>query len=127
VIAQLARDDEAALRQPEDSHERGRGGAGEELLERPRSARVYPGPVKEVGFHPLTVRDMPAAAPLRHLEGVPVLHWHGGTFDLPDGAELLASSERYAHQAFRVGANVLALQFHAEMGLEACYETWVER
>jgi GMP synthase (glutamine-hydrolysing) len=100
---------------------------GAQLLASALGAKVYPGPTKEVGFHPLTINASPAAAPLRHLEGVPVLHWHGDTFDLPEGAELLASSERYAHQAFRVGANVLALQFHAEMGVDPRFDSWVDR
>jgi GMP synthase (glutamine-hydrolysing) len=34
---------------------------------------------------------------LRHLIDVPVLHWHGDTFTLPDNVELLASSPLYAH------------------------------
>jgi GMP synthase (glutamine-hydrolysing) len=100
---------------------------GAQLLASALGARVYPGPTKEVGFHPLTVADTRAAAPLRHLAGVPVLHWHGDTFELPEGAELLASSERYAHQAFALGPNILALQFHAEMGLDPRFDTWVEQ
>lgn len=100
---------------------------GAQLLASALGARVFPGPTKEVGFHPLTISSSPAAAPLRHLEGLPVLHWHGDTFDLPEGAELLASSERYAHQAFCVGTNILGLQFHAEMGLDERFDSWVER
>ena len=100
---------------------------GAQLMAAALGARVDPGPVKEVGFHPLTIAASPAAAPLRHLEGLPVLHWHGDTFELPEGAELLASSERYAHQAFAVGPNILALQFHAEMGLDERFDTWVDQ
>ena len=68
-----------------------------------------------------------AAAPLRHLAGVPVLHWHGDTFDLPAGAELLASTARYPHQAFAFGRHALALQFHAEMGLDPQFHVWTAR
>lgn len=45
---------------------------------------------------------------------VPVLHWHADTFRLPRGAELLASSDLYANQAFRVG-RAYGLQFHVEL------------
>lgn len=100
---------------------------GAQLMAAALGAKVFAGPVKEVGFHPLTIAAAPAAAPLRHLAGVPVLHWHGDTFELPAGSELLASSERYPHQAFAMGPNILALQFHAEMGLDERFDTWVEQ
>jgi GMP synthase (glutamine-hydrolysing) len=58
---------------------------------------------------------------------VPVLHWHGDTFDLPDGVELLASSQTYRHQAFRRGRTVLALQFHGEMGDDPRIDEWIDR
>lgn len=100
---------------------------GAQLMAAALGARVSAGPAKEVGFHPLTITAAPAAAPLRHLGGVPVLHWHGDTFELPDGAELLASSPHYVNQAFALGPNILGLQFHAEMGLDPRFETWVEQ
>jgi GMP synthase (glutamine-hydrolysing) len=43
-----------------------------------------------------------------------VLHWHGDTFDLPDGAELLAWTALTPRQAFSMGRHALALQFHPE-------------
>ena len=48
-----------------------------------------------------------------------VLHWHGDTVVLPPGAELLASTDRYPNQAFRVGPAAWGLQFHVEVTLEA--------
>jgi GMP synthase-like glutamine amidotransferase len=51
---------------------------------------------------------------------VPVFDWHGDTFDLPEGAVLLASSKQYLHQAFRFGVCAYGLQFH----VEPVSETW---
>jgi len=96
---------------------------GAQMIAAALGVPVYPGPAKEVGFHPLSFVD--AESPLRHLAGVDVLHWHGDTFDLPADVELLASSPAYLHQAFRRGANILALQFHAEMGLDPRFEAWI--
>ncbi len=99
---------------------------GAQMIAAAMGSRVYPGPVKEVGFAPITVSDTGKATPVRHIEGVPVLHWHGDTFDLPNGTELLASSDAYANQAFRRGTNLLALQCHAEMGEDPRFEAWLE-
>ena len=52
-----------------------------------------------------------------------MLHWHGETFDLPDNAILLASSDQYQNQAFSYGEKVLALQFHPEI-TQRCMEKW---
>lgn len=44
-----------------------------------------------------------------------VVQWHEDAIvDLPPGAVLLASSPRYANQAFRVGSRAWGLQFHVE-------------
>ncbi|MEQ8194173.1 MAG: glutamine amidotransferase [Rhodospirillales bacterium] len=96
---------------------------GAQIMARCLGARVYPGPVKEIGWLPLILTDAGEKSPLAHLapEKTAMLHWHGDTFDLPDGAALLASTERIAHQAFSWGEAALALQFHPEVtarGLE---------
>jgi GMP synthase-like glutamine amidotransferase len=65
---------------------------------------------------------LPAAADDPLLTGLgdtmDVLHWHGESFVLPPGAVLLASSTRYANQAFRLGPRAWGLQFHIEVDLE---------
>lgn len=98
---------------------------GSQMIAAALGARVYPGPHIELGFAPVTVNAAGADSPLRHVDGVPVLHWHSDTFDLPEGVELLGSTSRYAHQAFRRGRNLLALQFHAEMGEDPRFEEWL--
>ena len=100
---------------------------GAQIIAAALGARVYPGPAKEVGFHPVAVHGNAAAGPLRHIAEVPVLHWHGDTFTLPEGVELLASSHVYPHQAFARGPNLLALQFHAEMGEDERFHIWLEQ
>lgn len=98
---------------------------GSQMIAAALGARVYAGPTIELGFAPLHVNSAGAASPVRHLEDVPVLHWHSDTFDLPDGVELLASTRHYPHQAFRRGRNLLALQCHAEMGEDPRFEDWL--
>ena len=93
---------------------------GAQLLAGALGAAVRRGPHSEVGAG--TVRLSPEAAADPVLGGapdpLPVLHWHHDTFDLPAGAVLLASSDRYPHQAFRVGRRAYGLQFHVELGPE---------
>ncbi len=99
---------------------------GSQMIAAAMGAKVYPGPVKEVGFAPIMLTPAGKASPLRHISDVPVLHWHGDTFDLPDGAELLASTQAYRNQAFRVGSHLLALQCHPEMGEDPRLASWLE-
>lgn len=89
---------------------------GSQLLAAAFGARVFPHTEKEIGWWPLTFLPAAAGTPLADFGGrAIVFHWHGDTFELPRGAELLASSEGCRHQAFRIGENVLALQFHPEI------------
>lgn len=98
---------------------------GSQMIAAALGARVYPGGRMELGFAPVMLNGAGGDSPLRHLDGVPVLHWHSDTFELPAGVDLLASTEAYAHQAFKRGRNLLALQFHAEMGEDPRFEEWL--
>lgn len=68
----------------------------------------------EVSLTPAAAHDdlfaqaAPAFAPL---------HWHGDTVELPPSAVLLASSDLYPNQAFRVGTRAWGIQFHVEADL----------
>ena len=88
---------------------------GCQLMARALGGRVYPGGRKEIGWKPLRLTPAGQNSPLAAFaDQTPVLHWHGDTFDLPEGAILLASSDLYPHQAFSWGTRALALQFHIE-------------
>jgi GMP synthase (glutamine-hydrolysing) len=88
---------------------------GSQLIASALGSRVYPSGIKEIGWAPLTLTPHGRESCLRHLESTAVLHWHGDTFDLPDGATLLASTPLCLNQAFSWGdGSALALQFHAE-------------
>ncbi len=97
---------------------------GAQLMAAALGARVYPAQAKEIGWSPLTVSETQTANPLAPLCDVPVLHWHGDTFDLPAGTTLLASTVLCRNQAFSRGANVLGLQFHPEV-VGARFEHWL--
>jgi len=97
---------------------------GAQLLARSLGSRVYPGPAKEIGWAPLTLTQAGKHSPIRYLQDVPVLHWHGDTFDLPRGAELLASTAICQNQAFGFGNTVLAFQFHPEASAKN-FERWL--
>jgi GMP synthase (glutamine-hydrolysing) len=98
---------------------------GAQLMAAALGAKVAPMPRKEIGFSALTLTDAGINSPLRHLWDVPVLHWHGEAFDIPDGADSLAGTAVSATQAFAMGATVLALQFHPEAGEMPTFERWL--
>ncbi|MEJ5022988.1 glutamine amidotransferase [Ochrobactrum vermis] len=88
-------------------------------------AKVAPSGVKEIGFSGITLTDAGRAGPLRHLEGVSVLHWHGDAFETPEGADNLANTPLCATQGFALGRNILGLQFHPEVNACAGMERWL--
>jgi GMP synthase (glutamine-hydrolysing) len=96
---------------------------GAQLLARALGAEVRAGEGPEIGFAPVAFSD-PGDPVLGGLApSTEVLHWHGDVFDLPDGAQPLASSELTEHQAFRFG-NAWGALFHPEADF-ALVEAWL--
>ena len=93
---------------------------GAQVLARALDRPAPAAPVKEVGFE--AVHPTPAAAGDRLLshyaEGDLVFQWHQDTFELPEGAELLASGDAVALQAYRVGDVTWGVQWHFEIDHE---------
>ncbi|MFD4182553.1 type 1 glutamine amidotransferase [Rhodococcus sp. NPDC058514] len=90
---------------------------GAQLMAAALGADVFQGPAGEFGAGTVTLTDAGKSDKVfGGIDGeVPVVHWHGDTFDLPEGAVLLAGSASYPHQAFRIGDNSYGLQFHVEL------------
>ncbi|MDI2089948.1 glutamine amidotransferase [Commensalibacter oyaizuii] len=87
---------------------------GAQLIARILGATVYPMGYKEIGFSPLILNKNIENNPLRYLGDIPVLHWHGDQFDIPQSCTPLASSAMCKNQAFIYDDHILALQFHME-------------
>lgn len=88
---------------------------GSQIIAAALGARVYRNNVKEIGWFPITkvkggnfaiFADMP--------QELTVFHWHGETFDLPDGAVHIAESSVCKHQIFQYGEKTIAFQCHFE-------------
>lgn len=100
---------------------------GAQLIARALGAQVYPNSEREIGWLPIELgtpadneidrgafelfKNWPAS--------LEVFHWHGDTFDLPDGAVLIASSSGCRNQAFVYGRRTIGLQFHVETTMES--------
>lgn len=90
---------------------------GAQLLAAAAGGDVRPGSKgKEIGWAEVRLTDVGVADSI--WEGFPLsfptFHWHGDTFELPAGIQLLASSRHYP-QAFRVGRSAYGVQFHPEV------------
>jgi GMP synthase (glutamine-hydrolysing) len=101
---------------------------GAQLLAAAAGAEVFPGKNGlEVGAAPVRWSREGLEDPV--VRGVHpktvVAHWHQDTFQAVPGATLLASSDRYTQQAFRLG-NSYGFQFHPELNAQKLGE-WLEQ
>ncbi len=97
---------------------------GSQLIAKTFGAKIYPGPKKEIGFY----NDLKISNDSVLFSGFKnpftVFHWHADTFDLPEHAIRLASSEYYPNQAFQYKSAV-GLQFHLEVN-EDMVNLWLD-
>ena len=98
---------------------------GVQLLASALGAPVYPLAEAEVGLLPVirTQEGVVDAVIGGLAEPLVTMQWHGDTFDLPEGAVLLASSPAAPNQAFRFGDAAYGIQFHLEVTPEMA-EQW---
>ncbi len=90
---------------------------GSQLIASALGSKVYQNKTREIGWFPVRKSfEMHSWFPeFDEAEQQILLHWHGDTFELPEGAVRLFSSEATPNQGFAFGENVIALQFHPEM------------
>ncbi|MDB5211201.1 MAG: type 1 glutamine amidotransferase, partial [Sediminibacterium sp.] len=90
---------------------------GAQLVASVLHCAVYPGKEKEIGFFPVNFSKHVLDDHLfEHFKSPYTLfHWHGDTFDLPENAMVIASTDVCKHQAYFIHPNILGLQFHLEM------------
>ena len=93
---------------------------GSQLIASSLGAKVYRNSQKEIGWFPIRKSDKTKSTLFNELpEEIVVFHWHGETFDLPLGAELIASSIACKNQIFLINEKVVGFQCHLETTAES--------
>ncbi len=89
---------------------------GAQLIADVMGARVTKNKYREIGWFPVNREIDGSESPLADAfpEMLDVFHWHGDTFEIPEGARLLATSEACRNQGFIYEDRVVGLQFHLE-------------
>ena len=89
---------------------------GAQLIADVLGAEVIRGEHKEIGWFPIRLTPEACESTLLGFlpASLPVFHWHGDTFPIPEGAVHLAESAACKSQAFLYAGRVLGLQFHLE-------------
>ncbi len=100
---------------------------GAQLIASALGTAVFHGPVKEIGWSPISITPHGQVDSLLGYlpESATVFQWHSDGFELPAGAIRLASSAHYSTQAFRVGKTIYGLQFHLEV-TPRMIERWLD-
>lgn len=94
---------------------------GAQLIADVQGAKIYKNKHREIGWFdtsrsPETDQTILSTAIPSQFKA---LHWHGDTFDMPAGAQALASSEACKNQGFIIHNRVVGFQFHLETTLHS--------
>lgn len=87
---------------------------GAQLIANAMGAKVYRNHFKEIGWFPVKGIFTSNNFIFKFPPVFEAFHWHGETFNLPEGAVHIAKSEGCENQAFQLGRSVIGLQFHLE-------------
>ncbi len=100
---------------------------GAQLMAKAMGAKVHRGHKKEIGWYSVRMTEEGRKDPLlKFLPGeLVIFQWHGDTFELPEGAIRIASSENYVNQAMRIDEMSYGFQFHFEVTQDMIFE-WFE-
>ena len=97
---------------------------GAQIIAAALGEEVYPGEEKEIGWHDL--QFLPSLGDFRIFKDLPasrkVFHWHGDTFNIPEGAVRIARSQLFPNQGFIYNKRVMALQFHLEVTPDSVHD-----
>ena len=88
---------------------------GAQLIANVMGSQIFPNATSEIGWYPIEPCVHDRSDVFCFPGEATVLHWHGETFDLPQGAVHLARSAACTNQAFQWGPAVIGLQFHLEV------------
>jgi GMP synthase-like glutamine amidotransferase len=94
---------------------------GAQIIAAVLGARVFRNAFREIGWYPVTFTMegrrnglFNSFPPIQQ-----VFHWHSDTFELPEGATLIARSDASKNQAFVYGERVVGIQFHCELSADS--------
>lgn len=90
---------------------------GAQLVAEVLGGRVRRNEFREIGWYPVSRSGTGTGSKLTAMfaDAETVFHWHGDTFEIPDGASHEFASEACRNQCFVYNEKVLALQFHIEV------------
>lgn len=92
---------------------------GAQLIANALRKKVFPSNVTEIGWMPITVKNLKNKVLSTREKTFFVFQWHSDTFELPEKATRLASSELCINQAFHFNQKVIGLQFHLEITIDS--------